>query len=131
MFATVRQAGLRGFIFPSASLAVLFLALLVAASLRSAQNPTPPKSGEAAPTSSEARAVKNQPALNTGGQKGEATKSNLEKARADAAELSALADQLRDAVNKSNANVLSLDIIRKTEKLEKLARKIKGEAIGD
>jgi hypothetical protein len=75
--------------------------------------------------------VKNSTALNTGEQKGEAKKSNLEKARTDAAELSALADQLRDELKKMNANVLSLDIIRKTEKVEKLARKIKAEANGD
>ena len=51
-----------------------------------------------------------------------------ERAKADAAELSALADQLRDQLKKMNVNVLSLDVIQKTEAIEKLAKKIKGEA---
>jgi hypothetical protein len=55
-------------------------------------------------------------------------KSNGEKAKADAAELSTLADQLRDQLNKMNVNILSFDVIQKTEAIEKLAKKIKGEA---
>lgn len=52
----------------------------------------------------------------------------LAKTRADAAELSALADQLRDELNKMTLDVFSLDVLQKAKKAEKLAKKIKGEA---
>lgn len=60
--------------------------------------------------------------------KEEPKKTSREKAKSDAAELSTLADQLRDQLNKINVNVLSLDVIQKTEEIEKLAKQIKGEA---
>jgi len=55
-------------------------------------------------------------------------KSGIEKTKDDAAELSQLADQLRDEVDKLNINVLPLDVLHKTEAVEKLAKKIKAEA---
>jgi hypothetical protein len=58
----------------------------------------------------------------------EPKKIKLNKTQTDAAELSALADQLRDELDKMNADVLSLDVIQKTEKVQSLARKLKGEA---
>jgi len=117
----------RRFILPLGVGIVAALVLLTAASVRSAQNPAPPKNAEAlAPPS----AVKDQATLITPKEKEEPKKSNLEKTRTDAAELSALADQLRDELNKMNANVLALDVIEKTQRLEKLAKKIKGEANG-
>ena len=48
---------------------------------------------------------------------------------ADAAELSALADKLRDELKKTNVNVLPLPAIQKTQAMEKLAKKIKGETV--
>jgi len=63
-------------------------------------------------------------------EKEEPKKSKLEKTRTDAAELSALADQLRDELKNMNVNVLPLDVLEKAQKLEKLAKKIKGEANG-
>jgi len=57
--------------------------------------------------------------------------SDLAATRAEAAELSALAGQLRDELNKMNFNVLALDVLQKTEKVERLAKKIKGEATGN
>jgi RNA polymerase-binding transcription factor DksA len=101
--------------------------LLTTVSVRSAQSPAPPKNEEVPPP---AAAVKNEAALTPSNPKGEPKNSNLEKTKADAAELSALADQLRDELKKMNANVFSLDIIEKTQKVEKLAKKIKGEAYG-
>ena len=85
-----------------------------------------------APKNSEALAapevVNEQPAPEPPKGKGEGKKSNLAKTKDDAAELSAVADQLRDELNKMNINVLSLDVIQKTEQLEKLAKKLKGDA---
>ncbi len=100
-------------------------ALLTPPTVRSAQEPPPPKVAEAPPASSP---VPNEAALTIPKQKDEPKKSPLEKTKTDAAELSTLADQLRDELNKMNVNVLPFDVIQKTEKVEKLAKKIKGEA---
>jgi hypothetical protein len=127
----LRRDRLRGFVFPSGLVVAVSFVLLAVVSLLSAQNPTPPKPGEAVSSSSESGVVKDQATLNTPVQKGEAKKSSIEMTKSDVAELSALADQLRDEVRKMNPNVLSLDVIRKAEKVEKLARKIKGEANGN
>jgi len=118
---------LRGFILSPGVGVVAALVLLTTLSVWSAQNPAPPKNGEVL---SPPIAVNDQSALTTPKQNGGPKKSNLEKTKTDAAELSALADQLRDELNKMNANVLSLDVIEKTQRLEKLAKKIKEEANG-
>lgn len=117
----------RGFILPLSVGVVAALVLLSTVSVRSAQNPPPPKNGEVL---SSPPPVNDQSALVTPKQQGEPKKSNLERTRTDAAELSALADQLRDELKQMNVNVLPLDVIEKTQKLEKLAKKIKGEANG-
>lgn len=100
--------------------------LLTPSPVRSAQDPAPPKAAEALPPSSPP--VQNEAALTLPKQKDEPKKSLLEKTKTDAAELSTLADQLRDELRKMNVNVLPVDVIQKTEKVEKLARKIKGDA---
>ena len=99
--------------------------MLTTVSVRSAQSPAPAKNGEAM---SPSPAVTNQavPAAST--DKLEPKSPGLDKTKADAAALSALADQLRDELNKMNVNVFPLDVIQKTEEVEKLAKKIKGEA---
>jgi hypothetical protein len=104
------------------------LVLLATLSVRSAQNPAPPKSPE---ISSPPAAVTNAAAPPASHPKEEPKKSNFEKTKSDAAELCALADQLRDELKTMNVNVLPLDVIQKTEAVEKLARKIKGEANGN
>jgi hypothetical protein len=101
------------------------LSLLVPFGVRSAQNPVLPTTGEVL---SPPAGVKNEAASTPPKQKDESKKSPLETTKTDAAELSLLADQLRDELNKINVNVLPFDVIQKTEKVEKLARKIKGEA---
>lgn len=57
-------------------------------------------------------------------------KSNFEKTKGDAAELADMAKELRDQLDKTSVNVLSVDVIHRAEKIEKLARKIKEEAKG-
>ncbi len=118
---------LRRFVLPLSMWAVTVLVLLTTVLLWSAQNPAPPNNGK---VQSPPVAMSNQAAMNAPKDREEPTKSNLEMTRSDAAELSALAEQLRDELNKTNVNVLSLDIIEKTKKVEKLAKKIKGEAHG-
>jgi hypothetical protein len=104
-----------------------FLAVFVLLAMVSAQvtqNPPSPKNGEALSSS----APGNDPAPTAAKPKADASNPKLEKTKTDAAQLCALADQLRDELNKMNINVLSLDVIQKTEEVEKLAKKIKGEA---
>ncbi len=57
-------------------------------------------------------------------------RTNFEKSRSDAAELAALAKGLREVLNKPNVNVLSLEVINRAEKIEKLAKKIREETKG-
>ncbi len=115
----------RGFLISPCLVVVATLILLATVRLQSAQNPVPTKTGEAAAPPS---ALNDQPTASTPKEKEESKKSSAGKTETDAAELSALADQLRDELNKLNVNVLPLDVLAKTQKLEKLAKKIKGEA---
>ena len=55
----------------------------------------------------------------------EANKQRQEEIRKDTQKLFQLATELKDAVDKSNENVLSLDVVRKAEEVEKLAKKVK------
>jgi hypothetical protein len=66
----------------------------------------------------------------SGKQKSDLLKANFEKMKRDAGELADLAKALQDELNKSNENILSLDIVDKAEKIEKLAKRIKGTARG-
>jgi hypothetical protein len=66
----------------------------------------------------------------SGKQKRDLLKANFEKMKRDAGELADLAKALQEELNKSNENILSLDVVEKADKIEKLARKIKGTARG-
>jgi hypothetical protein len=57
-------------------------------------------------------------------------KHNFEKMKRDADELAELAQSLREDLNVSNENVLSIEIVEKAKKIEKLAKKIKSAAKG-
>ncbi len=63
-------------------------------------------------------------------QRRELLKANFDKMKRDAKELADLAKNLQDQLDKSNENVLSLGIVDKADKIEKLARKIKSTARG-
>jgi hypothetical protein len=114
--------------FPFLKLGWVFAALILVslAPLGTAQNPARPKNGDPASPSPAANAqaavamAKQEPLRSSPG----------ERAKADAAELSDLADQLRDQLHGTDINILSLNIIQKTEAIGKLAKKIKGEANG-
>jgi hypothetical protein len=66
----------------------------------------------------------------TASPKGDPKPSPLDQTKADVAELSTVADQLRDELAKMNVNVFSLDVLRKAEKVEQLAKKVKEEVHG-
>ena len=63
-------------------------------------------------------------------QKQQLLKSNFEKMKRDGDELAELARSLQEDLDKSNQNVLSLKVVERTERIEKLARKIKTAAKG-
>ena len=66
----------------------------------------------------------------SGKQKRNILKANFEKMKRDAGELADLAKALQEELSKSNENILSLDIVDKADKIEKLAKRIKGTARG-
>jgi len=62
-----------------------------------------------------------------------AKKANLERQAAlksDTDKLFRLAEELKNSVDKSNANVLSLDVVKKAEEIEKLAHSVKDKMRG-
>jgi hypothetical protein len=63
-------------------------------------------------------------------QKKDLLKDNFTKMKRDADELADLAKSLQEDLNKSNENVFSLGVVDKADKIEKLAKKIKGTARG-
>lgn len=63
-------------------------------------------------------------------QREELLKDNFAKMKKDADELANLAKSLQNDVNKSNAGVMSLEVIEKAKKIEKLAKEIGKRAKG-
>ncbi|HET6844206.1 MAG TPA: hypothetical protein VFK06_21375 [Candidatus Angelobacter sp.] len=55
----------------------------------------------------------------------EANKKRQEEIRQDTVKLFQLAAELKDAVDKSDENMLSLDVVKKADEVEKLAKKVK------
>lgn len=102
-------------------------------------NPPPPAAAVVQTTLSNSPQDTQQPELAPGAQgedqlsrkqrKG-ILKANFEKMKRDADELATLAKDLQTDLDKSSENVLSLQIIEKAEKIEKLAKKIKSAARG-
>jgi hypothetical protein len=56
--------------------------------------------------------------------------ANLKKSKSDSAELAALAKELREELDKPNANGLSLEVMNHIDRIEKLARRIREETKG-
>ncbi len=63
-------------------------------------------------------------------QRRELLKTNLDKMKSDAEQMADLVKSLQEDLGKANQNVLSLTVVQKAEKIEKLARKIKETARG-
>jgi hypothetical protein len=62
-----------------------------------------------------------------------AKKANLQRQallKADTDKLFKLATELKDSVDKSNENLLSLEVLKKAEEIEKLARSVKDKMKG-
>jgi hypothetical protein len=63
----------------------------------------------------------------------EANKKRQQDIKTDTDKLFHLATELKEAVDKSNENTLSLDVVRKADEVEKLAKRVKDkmkEAVG-
>ncbi|HEX5482977.1 MAG TPA: hypothetical protein VFZ08_10170 [Terriglobia bacterium] len=54
--------------------------------------------------------------------------SQFKKTKKDVAALCKMAQSLQEEINKLNPNVLSLDVVNKADKIQKLAKKIRNEA---
>ena len=52
-------------------------------------------------------------------------KERYAKLKKDADQLLKLATELKESVDKANQNTLSVDVIRKTEQIEKLAKSVR------
>jgi hypothetical protein len=80
-----------------------------------------PEMGPAAPQSSLPRAMRDK-------QKRELRKYQFDKMKEHGDELVKLANSLQEDLHKSNENILSLEVVEKAQKIEKLAKKIQQEA---
>ncbi len=58
-------------------------------------------------------------------QKGMAAEARQKKMETDAAKLVEMAQQLKTSVDKTNKDVLSVDVIKEAERIEKLAREVR------
>jgi hypothetical protein len=88
---------------------------------------TPPARGEGAPAMGDGDEAQERLARDL------AKKTNLSRQaslKADTDKLLKLAVELKDSVDKSNANVLSLDVVKKAEEIEKLAHSVKDKMKG-
>ena len=114
----------------------LWIVLAAATALQPGSVPMPPRAFSTAsllPVEIQQRTtpeIDQAPPL-TGKQKQDLLKSNFEKVKRDADDLVVLAKSLQEDLSKSNENVLSLKVVEKAEKIEKLARRIKTTAKGD
>jgi hypothetical protein len=85
-----------------------------------AQNPRPPINGTADPAGEDEGRERLTRDM--------AKKANLERQamlKSDTEKLVKLSGELKDYVNKSNENILSLDVLKKAEEIEKLAHSVK------
>lgn len=113
-------------------LLLVVVAMTTAVVVSSAQNPVPfqPVSpANSGPQTAPPEVIPLPPSM-TEKQKKDLLKYNFGRMKKDAQELSSLAKSLQDDLEHSNQNVLSIGVISKAEKIERLAKKIKDSAKG-
>ena len=113
--------------FTSLALVILFVLSLVASPVRTVAGPslqlTPPGIQEPPPQDPARAKI----------EKDMAKKANQERQadlKRDTEKLLKLATELKEYVDKSNENVLSLNVLKKAEEIEKLAHSVKGKMKG-
>jgi len=89
--------------------------------------PMPPLRGEAGPVADDANEAQDRLARDMA-KKANQTRQAILKADTD--KLLKLAVELKDYVDKSNENVLSLEVLKKAEEIEKLAHSVKDKMKG-
>ncbi|HLH00428.1 MAG TPA: hypothetical protein VKX49_29250 [Bryobacteraceae bacterium] len=101
----------------------LRLTLVLACAAMFAQIPYPP--GQREPSDRDLAPPAEEPRLPNGKlQRDEILKAEYEKNLDDARELSRLADDLKLQLEKNDRNVLSIATLKKTEEIEKIAKRI-------
>jgi hypothetical protein len=98
--------------------------------LAQGQGASPVANPTAEPVSQRVPVERNTDVVLTAKQKRDLLKSRFEKMKDDAAQLAAEASDLHAKLDKSSVDILSLEVIQKADKIEKLAKKIKDEAKG-
>jgi hypothetical protein len=106
--------------------AVLLLAQLRAAAQQTTQPPPSPHIGDVSPSADEDEAR----ARITRDMEKKAAKARAAAVKADTDKLLKLSVELKDYVDKADENVLSLDVIKKAEEIEKLAKSVKDKMRG-
>jgi 5'-deoxynucleotidase YfbR-like HD superfamily hydrolase len=111
-------------------LSTFFLFLLTAASLAQSpgqrQPPTPPRTDITPPLTSEDEATSRM----TSEMARKAAKERIAELKTDTDKLLKLSVELKQSVDKSNENVLSVDVIKKAEEIEKLAHSVREKMKG-
>lgn len=105
----------------------LLFAISAGAQARSSAPPSVPPSTEPPQAATDANEAQQRLARDM------AKKANLQRhaaLKADTDKLLKLAVELKDFVDKSNENVLSLDVLKKAEEIEKLAHSVKDKMKG-
>ncbi|HEY3929117.1 MAG TPA: hypothetical protein VGL89_12130 [Candidatus Koribacter sp.] len=109
--------------------AYISLFIIFAIAVAGGQSGTPAESPSPDPQFSPHRSVNNGAPLESKEQQHQMEKQQREKRekqlKDDSTRLLQLATELKDSVDKSNENVLSLDVVKKAEEIEKLAKHIK------
>jgi len=97
---------------------IAVLSVIAGLKLLPAQINRPPLPGDVSGRSSQERDMEDRRVK-------EANKKPQEEIRTDTLKLFQLATELKDAVDKSNEHMLSLDVVKKADEVEKLAKKVK------
>ena len=113
-------------LFPRGMLAGLVALLLSAGSLAAAQlrhptplSPAPDSTSEPSPTPEQQKQLEKQ-----------ANVQRQKDIKKDTDKLLQLATELKESVDRTDENVMSLDVIRKAEQIEKLAKAVKEKMKG-
>jgi hypothetical protein len=106
--------------------AVFIVFALIEPSFVSARQEGPPSAEAADPAQRRSRGVEVAPAPPlTPQQQKEMNKERYAKLKKDTDQLLKLATELKESVDKANQNTLSLEVIKKSEQIEKLAKSVR------
>jgi hypothetical protein len=92
-----------------------------------APSPVPPGKTDAGPPNADADESRERMARDLAKKANQSRQATL---KADTDRLLKLAVELKDYVDKSDENVLSLDVVKKADEIEKLAHSVKGKMRG-